>query len=253
MGGLKRIRNDCTFSQDSFRSNLPSEGPYFSIDLKDATDRFPISLQKRILTIATSKDYAETWASIMVDEEFDFQGKKLSYGQGQPMGAFSSFPMFALSHHVILRIAGKRAGKPNYKNYSLLGDDIVLTNHDIVKQYKQILSNLKVSISIHKSYEGNLIEFAKRYIYNGNEVSGFQVGGLLETWRSYPALFGFLKTTSSRGYLLSCASQVSFVKSLYTKMGLRDLSPRIALKYERMSIFSQFFTNGQPAFLQEQP
>jgi len=181
MGGLKRIRNDCTFNQGSFRSNLPSEGPYFSIDLKDATDRFPISLQKRILSIATSKDYAETWSSIMVNEEFDFQGKKLSYGQGQPMGAFSSFPMFALSHHVVLRIAGKRAGKPNYKNYSLLGDDVVLTNHDVVKQYKQILSNLKVSISIHKSYEGNLIEFAKRYIYNGNEVSGFQVGGLLET------------------------------------------------------------------------
>jgi hypothetical protein len=181
MGGLKRIRNDCTFNQGSFRNNLPSEGPYFSIDLKDATDRFPISLQKRILSIATSKEYAESWASIMVDESFNFQGEKLSYGQGQPMGAYSSFPMFALSHHVVLRISGKRAGMPNYKEYSLLGDDVVLTCHDVVKQYKQILSNLKVSISIQKSYEGNLIEFAKRYIYNGNEVSGFQVGGLLET------------------------------------------------------------------------
>jgi len=32
------------------------------------------------------------------------------YSVGQPMGAYSSFPMLALTHHVIVQIAAGRAG-----------------------------------------------------------------------------------------------------------------------------------------------
>jgi len=55
------------------------------------------------------------------------EGGRIKYNAGQPMGAYSSWPVFALSHHLIVQIAGQRAGFPvPYSNYMLLGDDIVL-------------------------------------------------------------------------------------------------------------------------------
>jgi len=49
---LKGIKEDCTFNQDNFRNLICEESPhvwYYSIDLKAATDRFPVSLQRMIL------------------------------------------------------------------------------------------------------------------------------------------------------------------------------------------------------------
>jgi len=43
---------DCTFDQNSFLTVLPqNESNYHSIDLSAATDRMPITLQKRVLSI----------------------------------------------------------------------------------------------------------------------------------------------------------------------------------------------------------
>jgi hypothetical protein len=55
------------------------------------------------------------------------EGDSISYNTGQPMGAFSSWPMFALSHHLVVQLAAYRAShKLPFTNYMLLGDDIVL-------------------------------------------------------------------------------------------------------------------------------
>jgi len=55
---LKGIKADCTFNQLSHRSL--KRGPYYSIDLKNATDRFPVKLQVAVLKALTgSTEYAE--------------------------------------------------------------------------------------------------------------------------------------------------------------------------------------------------
>ena len=46
----KLAPQDCTFNQGSFRLALPSEGPYWSIDLTNATDRMPIAVQQRVIS-----------------------------------------------------------------------------------------------------------------------------------------------------------------------------------------------------------
>lgn len=63
---LRRIRADCTFDQGSLFSTLPSVGPYFSLDLSNATDRMPILLQKRIFSKLFGESKAEAWARILV-------------------------------------------------------------------------------------------------------------------------------------------------------------------------------------------
>jgi hypothetical protein len=46
---LAKLKEDCTFDQASFYSKLPSEGPFYSFDLSNATDRIPIELQLDII------------------------------------------------------------------------------------------------------------------------------------------------------------------------------------------------------------
>jgi len=62
---LRRIKSDCTFNQNAFASRLTElqnkkQGHYYSIDLKAATDRMPIALQKRVVAyIFDSKEKSD--------------------------------------------------------------------------------------------------------------------------------------------------------------------------------------------------
>jgi len=174
---LKRVRGDCTFDQASFVTHLPKKGPYFSYDLTAATDRFPLEFQKIVVSaVVGSENYAQAWARVIADREFSvpWTGESIKYRSGQPMGAYSSWAVFALSHHLVVRIAAVRAGlKPSFSNYALLGDDIVLTNSAVAEQYRTILSQLGVSISEQKSHVSiDTYEFAKRWIHRGQEMTG---------------------------------------------------------------------------------
>jgi len=55
---LGKIKADCTFNQTSPRTL--KRGPYYSLDLTAATDRFPVKTQVAILAAATKdREYAE--------------------------------------------------------------------------------------------------------------------------------------------------------------------------------------------------
>jgi len=57
---LESLESDYTFNQgDGVKSLSKMEGPYFSVDLSSATDRFPIALQEKVLSILTTPDYAK--------------------------------------------------------------------------------------------------------------------------------------------------------------------------------------------------
>lgn len=45
---LRKIPSDCTYNQNSIFETLPTSGPYFSLDLSNATDRMPLALQSMI-------------------------------------------------------------------------------------------------------------------------------------------------------------------------------------------------------------
>jgi len=162
---LRSIKADCTFNQTSPRTL--KRGPYYSLDLTAATDRFPVKSQVAILAAACGSDeYAQAWGRVMVDHEFyvPWEGRSIKYGSGQPMGAYSSWAMFSFSHHILMRLAAKMAGKSvHFDNYALLGDDVVIGCPKVAKYYLQLLGTLGVSCSESKSHISNdIYEFAKR-------------------------------------------------------------------------------------------
>jgi len=176
-GILKRIKGDCTFDQASFRTYLPTEGPYHSLDLSSATDRFPLVLEEAVLAEVFSDDqYGASWARLIADREFKvpWTGGRVKYSCGQPMGAYSSWAAFALAHHAIVRVSAVRAGFPHtYSRYALLGDDIVISDDSVAQHYLAILRQIGVSISDAKSHVSvDTYEFAKRWIHRGEEMTG---------------------------------------------------------------------------------
>jgi len=68
------------------------------------------------------------------------------------MGFYSSWPVFALTHHCVVREAAKRSGVRNPR-YALLGDDIVVEDR-IAAAYRNLLSEFGVDISEGKSLKG---------------------------------------------------------------------------------------------------
>lgn len=90
--------------------------------------------------------------------------------------------MMALTHHIIVRYSALKCGLPHFKDYALLGDDIVIANKVVALKYKEVLSLLDMPISSQKTHVSeDTYEFAKRWIQKGTEISPFALGGLLET------------------------------------------------------------------------
>jgi hypothetical protein len=162
---LHEVTGDRTFTQTSPFRTLPKSGPYYSLDLSSATDRFPLKFQIRVVAILTgSEEYAEAWGRIMTKYLFDYQGESHAYACGQPMGLYSSWAVFSLSHHVLVRIASSRTNHGfGWTKYALLGDDIVLTNGKVASKYRELIQMLGVDIALNKSHtSNNMCEFAKR-------------------------------------------------------------------------------------------
>jgi hypothetical protein len=182
---LRCIKGDCTFDQGGHRKSLSRTGPFHSLDLSSATDRFPIALQTKVLEVLIGEERAKAWEDILIGYEFipNWDPTPVKYGAGQPMGAYSSWAVFSLCHHLTVRVAALRAGLgPRWSNYALLGDDIVLGDTRVATQYKLIMAELGVSLSSEKSHTSeNMYEFAKRWVRDGVEVSGIPLNGFKTT------------------------------------------------------------------------
>lgn len=194
MSFLKSLKSDCTFNQGSFRAKLAHTGPYHSLDLTAATDRFPVWLQVAVLGVLVAADYADAWARLIIDRDYEVSWVRhvrqtVRYACGQPMGAYSSWAIFSICHHVVVRMAAVRAGKPvTFSDYVLLGDDIVIRDDAVAEHYRAIMHELGVEISVTKSHvSSDTFEFAKRWIHVGTEVTGAPLGSLFEAIRTRKA------------------------------------------------------------------
>lgn len=59
--------------------------------------------------------------------------------------------MLALTHHVIVRVAARKVGIRGFTDYAVLGDDIVIANDEVAKEYYNLMNSLGVSINLSKS------------------------------------------------------------------------------------------------------
>nr|UNI72652.1 MAG: RNA-dependent RNA polymerase [Botrytis cinerea mitovirus 3] len=193
---LKKIPNDGTFDQDLSvkRSQIKSEasGKAFSFDLSAATDRLPVDLTVKILSKIFSEEFGVSWKNLMVNRDFYFSKsnqtnygapESLRYSVGQPMGALSSWPALALTHHWILQYCSNLLGRSGWEdNYEILGDDLVVFDLALADKYLEIAKILGVEINLTKSISSQdrpLFEFAKRTCFGKSDLSPISIKQLL--------------------------------------------------------------------------
>jgi len=244
---LRNIKQDRTFNQEPL--GLIFYDKYFSYDLKNATDRFPVSLIVEVMKKLIGEDRAMAWKRIMVDYEFTHKGKSYSYGAGQPMGAYSSWPSFALCHHLIVRFCIEAIGQSNYDCYMLLGDDIVISDSKVALYYKQLMSTLDVEISETKTFEStDSYEFAKRFFISGIESSPFPHLSLYEN-RSNPFGIAFsLYNERKKGWYLTNSfhgiPDSDIFSTIYKALGYGKRSIKILIPYSRALYLANYIKDN---------
>jgi hypothetical protein len=89
----------------------------FSMDLSTATDRLPIAIQTPLVSsvFGLTKEEGEAWSNLLVNRSYllpegahKFMSNppiSVKYAVGQPMGGYSSWPMLAITHHLIVQVA----------------------------------------------------------------------------------------------------------------------------------------------------
>jgi len=184
---LRKIPQDGTFDQIApvnllIQSQTRGE-TFYSYDLSAATDRLPIDLQRDILNLCMP-NLGTLWYNILVKIEYLFGKALIKYSVGQPMGAFSSWGMLALTHHICVHVAALRVGISHFKDYAILGDDVVIANDLVAGCYLELMTNLGVSINLSKSLCSSLfLEFAKRWVGPGIDLTPIAPGLILRTIR----------------------------------------------------------------------
>jgi hypothetical protein len=250
---LRQIPNDGTFDQDaSVRRSMTKAtkaGLAYSFDLTAATDRLPSTLSAEILNaIFDNKYLGGYWLKIMTDrafgfnetvaQKFDISDGPYKYAVGQPMGGLSSWPALAVTHHWIMQLAASRALgiKAWYKNYEILGDDLVIFDKAVADEYLAIMQEIGCEINLNKSISSPrrpVFEFAKRTCWADNIVSGISMAQLSAAWnvgsRVGNALaFSRSGLITSPSVLLAILSKyasrrVSELKVQWTQLGLLSL------------------------------
>jgi hypothetical protein len=199
---LKAIPNDGTFDQDASirRSQVKAleAGKAFSFDLTAATDRLPAALTAFILQSITGKEIGQCWLSLMTERNFWFSGQvaqklKISQGPyryevGQPMGGLSSWAGLAITHHWIVQYAAHQINDRTAweLNYEILGDDLVIFDAELAKEYLKVMMDLGCEINLTKSISSPnrpVFEFAKRTCWGSDIVSGVSMAQVRAGWR----------------------------------------------------------------------
>lgn len=165
---LKKIPQDKTFSQGDFKTLFNRDCNIYSVDLTAATDRFPITVIEEVLKALLPEHYVSSWKRVMIDHPFWVPELKrgVSYAVGNPMGAYSSWASFAITHHYVVYYCCMELGKKwEDLPYCLLGDDIAIADNDVGEKYMSVMDSLGVEISVLKTHKSpHFFEFAKRLI-----------------------------------------------------------------------------------------
>jgi hypothetical protein len=127
------------------------------------------------------------------------------YSVGQPMGALSSWAMLALTHHTLVQLAASRVGIERFRDYALLGDDIVIANEAVAKAYYALMTvELGVEINLDKSLvSSNTFEFAKQIIKGDQNLSPIGPRNLLLATKSPLGILSLIVDLLNKGVVLT--------------------------------------------------
>jgi hypothetical protein len=159
---LRSLPWDCTFNQDKaipiLQEQLRKGTTVHSVDLKDATDQFPLNFQLSLLRQFCSGPMWQKSLDLFRDlsrSKWIWSGKELRWQKGQPMGLYPSFPSLAVSHGLLLKHLCPS------EEFLILGDDVVIWNTAAYQKYMSTLHSWNVPVSKNKCISSNCIcEFA---------------------------------------------------------------------------------------------
>jgi len=134
---LRRIPTDSTFDQQAGAERVVQTGgkSLRSFDLSAATDRLPLSIQVGIVYLLAkisglgpvqSAKLSQAWMGIIQSTLFRYTriGKRnvpvrfrdIKYGCGHPMGTYSSWAVFSLTHHLLVQFCAYHVLLSKYKS-----------------------------------------------------------------------------------------------------------------------------------------
>jgi hypothetical protein len=168
---------DSTFNQDAgfTRVRIESRGKgCYSFDLKAASDRVPMVLQNIILETLWPSVGKQIGALLSQRKFYAKDRDPVQWKVGQPLGMYSSWPLFTLTHHILIQMAGALVNKQDFRCYQLLGDDVVIWDKEVAGAYVKLMETYGVTISKEKSLispDHSKGEFCKRLFLEGVELS----------------------------------------------------------------------------------
>nr|UJQ92595.1 MAG: putative RNA-dependent RNA polymerase [Mitoviridae sp.] len=174
-----------------------------SVDLSAATDRLPVETQARILRALGVPGHL--WMDIL-KRPYNYMDEDYIYAVGQPMGAYSSFAMLALTNHVIVHASLSENGvlyEPGSGQYAVLGDDVAIAIADVASTYSKKLIDIGVEVNPIKGFTGKVIEFAKTLFHSPSGFNLTPVGAkiVLRSIREPIYFVTLLKDLINKAYL----------------------------------------------------
>jgi hypothetical protein len=196
---LKRMVSDGTYSHanvGTFAKEATKNKSFVAcFDLSAATDRFPREIQKQLLNeLIKDNDLATSWWTLLAERTFKvaWSNEYVTYNCGQPMGAYSSWPLFALAHHLLVEYSAYQAGTKLIKDkYRLIGDDVIITDQRTATVYKELCFKLGLEINLDKTVVSHTdspksgAEVAKQLFLNGRCLTPLTPGFIRDIKKPY--------------------------------------------------------------------
>jgi len=205
---LLSIPEDCTFDQRKSVNRIKQwhkDGrSVYSFDQSSCTDLFPVEMQVKVIQKRFGKPLAEAVRTVMCDREWSVKypksktRKMIRWGVGQPMGVYGSWPLMAVTHHLLVQYAawissGKKLPWIQFHDYVICGDDIVIGSKSVADCYLRLVKDLGMKINLQKSFISGgktgiapVSEFAKLLIWKGQllvPIKPNQIHSATKDWR----------------------------------------------------------------------
>lgn len=172
-----KFPKDATYNQDKFDkaicNRVSNPNLYIgSVDLSQATDNLPFSwgeyVIEELLISGQHPDVIASWDLFreMSKSMWYNDGIMSKWTVGQPLGSLPSFMTLSITHNIFLESLAWDCGYV-HSPYAVLGDDVVIFTKKLRNKYISEMKKRRIPLSLHKSFKGNLTEFAgKTYIRN---------------------------------------------------------------------------------------
>jgi len=186
---LRSLVSDGTYSHDRIgeyaKQKTLEKSSIICADLTAFTDRFPGIIQKTLLNslLDNRRELASAFWTLLAERQFTvaWSREQVTYSCGQPMGAYASWPLASLAHHLLVEFSGQHV-KDVKNRYRLIGDDVIITEALMGQNYLQNISALGVDVNYNKTVTSleeskySSAEVAKQLFLNGEVLTPITPG-----------------------------------------------------------------------------